>query len=75
MGPSPAIRGEACVGSNNEGKLSEIGATAREGFESNVIEDETGGSGVVKVDGEEGEQDAGAAARGLRIDGGGDKLI
>ena len=54
MGPSATTRGEACVSSDNEGKLPEIGATAGKGFESDVIEDKTSGGGeVVRVDGEE----------------------
>ncbi|KAJ8650373.1 hypothetical protein MRB53_003396 [Persea americana] len=78
VGPLAVIRGEAYVGSNNEGKLPKIGATAGEGFESNVIEDENGRwqSRWSRWGGEkrEGEEDVGATARGLRIDGGSDEV-
>ncbi|KAJ8647687.1 hypothetical protein MRB53_000710 [Persea americana] len=73
--------GEASFGFGDESELSEIGATAGEGFESNVdiirreeklVGDEAG-DGVVGVDGE-GEEDVGAAARGLGVDGGGNEV-
>ncbi|XXG39873.1 hypothetical protein AAC387_Pa01g0728 [Persea americana] len=73
--------GEASFGFGDESKLSEIGATAGEGFESDVdiirreeklVGDEAG-DGVVGVDGE-GEEDVGAAARGLGVDGGGNEV-
>ncbi|XXG43526.1 hypothetical protein AAC387_Pa01g3538 [Persea americana] len=55
-----------------------LGATAGEGFESNVIEDENGRrrSHWSRWGGEkrEGEEDVGATARGLRIDGGSDEV-